>query len=240
MKKLRGLIRLTRRAFPGFAEENVALRDTARILAPLRDAAAALESFDKLVEHVKLGEQQAFRAHLVAARDAAQSDSEAPGRMDEARLRLQALQTRLPDWELTEDGWQAIAPGLTATYARARAARKASTGEELHDWRKRAKYHWYHARLLRPIWPAMMAPHVAAADDLGELLGDRHDLDVLLPQIAEAGLSDAATAQLTTALRDHATRLEHAAHAMGQRLLADKPKALARRWGKWWRLAQEG
>jgi hypothetical protein len=48
VKKLRGLLRLVRPGFKGYAEENRTLRDAARTLSGLRDHAAMIETLDRL------------------------------------------------------------------------------------------------------------------------------------------------------------------------------------------------
>ncbi|NDU99524.1 CHAD domain-containing protein [Pseudoroseicyclus tamaricis] len=244
LKKLRGLVRLVRPAFPDYAAENVAFRDAARVLAPLRDSAAVLESYGRVVALDTLDGRRTLglRRHLEEARDAAREHPEADGRIDECRLRLNAARERAGAWLLTEDGWPALSPGLQLSYERGReamkAARKSRDGDDLHEWRKRAKYHWYHARLLEPVWPEVMAPHIAAASRLSDLLGDRHDLDVMATQIASAGLGEEQEALLREAMEGEARRLDGKALALGARLFAEKPAPLAKRWGKWWRLAQ--
>ncbi|MGZ9812255.1 CHAD domain-containing protein [Pseudoroseicyclus sp. H15] len=244
MKKLRGLLRLVRGSFDGYKAENAAFRDAARLLSPLRDSAAVLESYERIVAVDSLDGRRTLglRRHLEEARDAARTDPEAAGRLDECRLRLEAARTRVPDWSLSRKGWGALAPGLRASFDGGRnsmaAAREDRTPEDLHEWRKLAKHHWYHARLLSPVWPQMMAPHVAAASHLSDLLGERNDLDVLAPQIELAGLTGEQSAHLREVLSQEAKRLEVEAFALGARLYAEAPKALAKRWGKWWRLAQ--
>jgi CHAD domain-containing protein len=153
-----------------------------------------------------------------------------------------SLRDRSETWRLKRDGWEALEPGLAATWTAARAeqkaARKHPTPEALHDWRKRVKDHWYQARLLRPIWPAMMDPHIAAADELGELLGQVNDLAVLRDRLEAAPLEEA----LRSEARDLASLRHEALMAralpLGQRLLAGKAHALTTRWGAWW--AQRG
>ena len=58
-------------------------------------------------------------------------------------------------------------------------ARKTSTPECLHEWRKQVKTHWYHAQLLKPIWPQFMKPYANTLEELSHTLGDHHDLQVL-------------------------------------------------------------
>lgn len=51
--------------------------------------------------------------------------------------------------------------------------------ENLHSLRKRIKYHWYHLRLLKDIWPSAMKPLLRQADSIADRLGEDHDLAVL-------------------------------------------------------------
>ncbi|MCQ9933930.1 CHAD domain-containing protein, partial [Staphylococcus aureus] len=90
----------------------------------------------------------------------------------------------------------------------------------LHEWRKRVKDHWYQARLLRPIWPAIMDPHVAAADTLGEILGQVNDLAVLRDRLEAAPLEEAlrSEARDLAGLRHGALMAQ--AIPLGRRLLA--------------------
>jgi len=48
-----------------------------------------------------------------------------------------------------------------------------------HEWRKQAKYHHYHMRLLRELWRPVMHSLENETDDLSDVLGDDHNLDVL-------------------------------------------------------------
>jgi hypothetical protein len=79
--------------------------------------------------------------------------------------------------------FSAVAGGLCKTYGRGRNALHAAyaepSDESFHEFRKRAKYHWYHLRLLRRIWRDMLGVQREAADELSDLLGDDHDLAVL-------------------------------------------------------------
>ena len=130
----------------------------------------------------------------------------------------------------------ALAPGLERTWSAAQKAMRQSqaepTGLSLHQWRKRAKDHWYHARLLAPVWPEMMAHHVAAADALGERLGEARDLAFLIEALtgAEGGEDFIATA------RQEEDRLLDAASTLGTRFFSEPAGGLSRRWRGWWEI----
>lgn len=248
MKKLRGLLRLVRGAFGDYARINATLRETARVLSEVRDRAAVPEALGGL-----LGSEAAARIDgrrvapllrgLEAERDRAERAHDLGDRLSVVASALEALRLDVPDWTVEATGWDAFEGGLTKTYGQARKAMAVARGDPgiatFHDWRKRAKYHGYHARLLAPVWPEGMAGHAAAASRLSDILGDRHDLDVLEPLIADAEIDGDTALALREVIAGERARLDAAAHLTGGRLLADKPKPLARRWGRWYDLRDQ-
>lgn len=239
VKKLRGLLRLVRPVFPDAGAENAILRDAGRGLSALRDAAVQLATVTELSE----GMPEDRRARLLAPFEAAAQahDSEAAPRLLPAfAATMASLRDRCDTWALEAEGWDALEPGLESTWAAARqglkAARRSPSEDDLHDWRKRVKDHWYQARLLRPLWPALMDPHIAAADQLGETLGLVNDLAVLRERLEAAPLDEGlrSEARDLAALRHAALMAE--ALPLGRRLLAGLPEALSARWGAWWKL----
>lgn len=235
MKKLRGLIRLVRPVFPDYQMENAHFRDTARSISGLRDAQVLGETLDTLLErHDDALDTQAFaefRARIAAsARDGSGDIDLAP-----VREALERARDRATGWTLHDTGWDAVAGGLTRTYRRARKGRKAREDADLHDWRKRLKYHWYHVRLLRDIWPDEMEAREAAANDAGELMGQYQDLVVLEAEVERGPLSDEAARILRGLIEQRKAERLDATREIAARLLADKPKALVARWGELWK-----
>jgi hypothetical protein len=162
---------------------------------------------------------------------------------DHAR-RIAAIRKRARHWRLDRSGpaadsFAAIAPGLERGWSAAQKAMHRSLrrpdAEALHLWRKRVKDHWYHARLLAPIWPAMMAPHIALAGALGETLGDARDSALLAAALARPDLAALSGAAAIRARADaDAARLADLARHDGMRLLAEPASGLSRRWQGWW------
>ena len=244
-KKLRALIRMVRPSFAAYPRENAAFRDIAALLGPLRDAGVMHHTFDALVaEHAPALNAAALapiRAALTAHRPARHDEAEVDALFQEARGELRAARARIALWTLEEDGWKALGPGIARTYAQARktAAKAAKKGgaERHHEWRKRIKDHWYHTRLLRPVWPERMKERASEARALAELLGGHHDCHVLEEALAAnpAAFGDAATVETIVALaRDRRAQLEESAHRLGARLLAADTDNLLDRWEVWW------
>jgi CHAD domain-containing protein len=231
MKKLRGLIRLVRPAFPDYQVENAHFRDVARSLAGLRDAEVTAATLDGLIDtHEGALDPSAFtalRAEVTADRLSAPDLGPAVEALRIGRQRIEL-------WTLHETGWDAVAGGLRKTYRRARRQQDAEGDEEFHAWRKPIKYHWYHVRLLREIQPAEMDAREEAGDAMGNHLGLLQDLAVLDGRVKRSDLPKEARRVLRGLIELRKSELADEVRVLAPRLLADKPKALVARWGELW------
>jgi CHAD domain-containing protein len=242
IKKLRGLLRLVRPGFKGYARENATLRDAARTLSGLRDHTAMIQTLDRLSarypNRIDRRRMVPLRRALEARRDEAAADADLAARIEAFREVLRATRERAEGWRLKADGWEALGPGLALTYGRGReamaVAHRTGRGEDFHEFRKRVKYHGYHARLLAPMWPPLMEPCAALLDDLGEVLGEQHDLVAFAPAVAVSDLGADARAALEELTVEARRALEARALVTGARVFAEKAKAMARRMGAWW------
>lgn len=253
LKKSRALLRLAR---PGMEKrayrlENRALRDTGRTVSAMRDADAMEEAVAKLAERfagqLPAGAFDDLRARL-DERASAQR-----GAVDSATLEgvvgaLRGAALRSESWPLEECDWKAVGVGIARAYADGRrafaCAEHAPSALNLHEWRKRVKDLWYHSRLLQPAWPGPLDAQADEAHTLSELLGDNHDLAVLVELVEDVGVEVAGDARLDPAtlvelvearrgeLRDEGFRL-------GRRLYAEPPKAFRRRVGRYLRAASQ-
>jgi CHAD domain-containing protein len=250
-KKVRGLIRLVRGAFDGYDCENSFFRDAARPLSPVRDAQSMISCLEGLAAHYRDqtdgGQFEVVRRHLAERRQRLASDRFCvERRLDEFRTRMREARHRVLAWELQEKGYSAIGRGLRKTYGRGRAALRQAyrnpSAETYHEWRKRVKYHWYHTRLLRDVWPDMLAVHMDAADALSDMLGDQHDLSVLRATlVSEPSAWGAETdVRAVVSLVDRRWQeLQAAARPLGERLFAETPKRLSKRFQRYWNIWRE-
>jgi CHAD domain-containing protein len=242
-KKVRGVLRLAR---PGLGAEygraNAEVRDAARELSPLRDAHATLATFDELIASTQ-GERAAGGA-LDDVREALVRRADEAERADASRaLALAAeglarVRDRVGRWS-PDDDLAILLSGLSRNYGQGRRAYRASladpSGEAFHEWRKRAKYGWYHVRLLQPVAPSALGPLAKRLKDLSDGLGDEHDLAVLRGMILASPADFGDGAEEAIALID-AVRgdLQDRCHRLGARLYAERPRAFGERVGGYW------
>jgi CHAD domain-containing protein len=249
-KRLRALLRLARAGIGDdvYRRENAAIRDAARDLAGLRDAEALLETYERL--HARFADEVDWRRlvgvrrALVARRKEVAGDGTLPHRIDAFGEQLRAVRDRLPSWPLADLEFDALAPGLERSYRRGRAAMRAiddaPSDERFHEWRKRAKEHRYHLELLRDLWPAQVKARRAEVRTLGDLLGDEHDLSVLRATLnAERERFGAGAGPLLELAARQQAELRARMWPLGVRLFAERPKALVRRYRRYWQAWQD-
>ncbi|MBX5037074.1 CHAD domain-containing protein [Rhizobium lentis] len=192
LKRLRSLYRLVAREVPDFQDhENARLRDTARSLSAIRDAAALIGTAQYLQKTARGKEESEALGRIVTILEGrrdrmAEAESELEHRLTETTGILKEATAAL-DAVCFDGGHRKNARMLARSWRRtarkAKAALAACHGEGsadvFHDLRKRTyDYRLYHA-LLRDLWPGAMKAKRDAAKDLVEDLGRIHDLAVL-------------------------------------------------------------
>jgi CHAD domain-containing protein len=207
-----------------------------------------------------------LRVRLQRERDGAAELALADGERSggDGLAELLALRIRVATWQLaSDDGVDAVEPALARIYGKGRkrmrrAARASGTraqGRKLHEWRKRVKDLRYVAEMLeradaderdrdgrkkrkRARAQAAFIGNVARrADDLGELLGEEHDLAMLAERVraeANAGRATGAPGRgsrkaLLRAIAHRRKRLRKRALRDGKRLYERNPKRFVRR-----------
>lgn len=247
LKKTRALLRLVRPALgkEAYRRENDALRAAAAQLSATRDADVLVATVDALAERavgrLPAADFAALR-ELLAAEAASEHRAEA-GEDPAAAVaqELRVAHARVDDWPLDGAGWETVVAGIARAYARGSEERSAAehdpTVEHLHDWRKRVKDLWYHHRLLKPVWPAIVEAYGEEAHVLSEQLGDDHDLAVLRARLERGiDLPAGAAADLDPLLAlvgERRAELQGQARLVAARLYAESPKAFERRLRTW-------
>jgi len=195
-----------------YERESTALREIAAGLAEARDSEVLLATLAALVERHprRLARRRGVRR--LRRRLAAERDSmEAHMLADEARLaalrgELRAFRARALAWPLQEHGGsRLVEPGLERIYRQGRRRyRQVLRGKgdrtiAMHQWRKRVKDLRYAAEMLqrRDPWKAArnggrgtsegearrLRRLARRADELGEMLGEDHDLALLAERV---------------------------------------------------------
>ncbi|MDJ0824823.1 MAG: CHAD domain-containing protein [Rhodobacter sp.] len=241
IKRLRGLLRLVRGAFPDFRAENRALRDAARLLSGLRDHTVRIDIAARLGTQLGADRIEPLLVQLAHRRDRAWRAPDTHDRLARFAEAMASARARVPAWRLDRPGFEALAPGLRATYSTARTAmataKSAGTAVALHDWRKQVKYVWFHSHLAHHAAPDLIKPWERRADVLGDQLGDHHDLWILHATLPVAPLEADTKTALTRLIEHRLDELEQRAFADAGYLFAESPAAFVARLGRWWRLA---
>ena len=112
------------------------------------------------------------------------------------------------------------------------------SAEAVHDWRKRVKDLWYHLRLLREIWPAALKGAADEAHRLSDLLGDHHDLSVLIDEIRAEAPDDPDLGTLAALAERRQGELLDEALPSGERLYAEKPRQFSGRLAFYWAVSR--
>ena len=246
LKKARALLRLVRSELgdTAYRRENEALRDAAARLSETRDADVLVATVDKLAERgagqLPATDFAALRGALTAEAEVARAGAAAADPLAVAQ-ELRAAHERVGAWPLDGADWETVVAGISRAYARGvreRARAEAEpTVERLHEWRKRVKDLWYHHRLLKAVWPPVVAAYGEAAHLLSELLGDDHDLAVLRARLERGdGLPATVAADLAPLLAlvdERRGELQVEARRLAARLYAERPRAFERRVERW-------
>lgn len=243
LKSLRALLRLVRSGDEAFFQaENARYRDVAARLAAPREAAALVETVDRLAaafpEDAAGDALDAVRHQLLARREDV-LDGSLDASVDTAavvcRAGLKEIENlNLPDQP--ESAAAVLADGVGRTMRRARKslrnAEARGEAEDFHDLRKALKAHSKHLSLLKKLWPTPVKARREAVDALAEKLGDLHDIFVLrtLLRDKQRPLGRPGETRLLARLSKRSERqLRKACLADASELLRDSSKRSARK-----------
>jgi CHAD domain-containing protein len=244
LKKLRSLLRLVRVELgeQRYRAENDRYRDAARQLTPAREAEANLETLAALRERYPTQTPAATTLQQALEREhellAAEGDA-LDERIAHATEAIAGGAAGIDGWPLDGDDFDLVKAGIERAYRRGRrglgAVRDDPSAEAVHDWRKRVKDLWYQLRLLQDAWPAVLKASAGEAHELADLLGDHHDLSVLVERARDQAPGDPDTAALAALAEQRQAELLAIALQLGDRLYAEKPSRFTRRIERYWR-----
>jgi CHAD domain-containing protein len=248
LKKIRAVLRLVQADIPGdiFHQEHVCYRDAGRRLSGVRDAAAMVETIDKLTD--RFADQLATDAFTELRQPLRRSSTARRPEKQKARVEvaktLRAARARVAHWPLHHNGFSAVHQGLKRVYKQGRKSFATACDhpsvETFHEWRKHVKCLWYHIRLLKPIWAPMMDRFADELKTLGEYLSDDHDLALLRHRVLEQtehanGRMDREA--LVALIDQRLGELQVEARRLGTRVYVEQPRAFTARlkvdWQAW-------
>ena len=240
-KNIRGLIRVAETAMPAqFAIEDAALAKAARLLGSFRDTDVMLE-IHKVLRAEGLGRSPSltrWESRLGQQLNDRQPEGDA-AQLESCGIVLESVWSRIGRWRIRGKANEAVHQGLGKTYQRARKrmlrAQRERTPKAYHSWRKQVKYHHNHLQLFRFVWPEVMKARARTAQQLGECLGDAHDLAVY----QEAVCALTASTELHSELERRQQLLYNEASLLGERLFRPAPGAFSRQIAYLWRLSRK-
>ena len=249
LKRLRSLLLLAHPGMPepAFATLTDRLASIARGLAAARDAAALIDAIDKLERETGagpgLGPLQSLRAWLHKRRHAAEQNLEKSAASDAMRGLLE-VRPAFAGLAVYPDDFRSLAKGLRRCYRSTREASQHAFADErdedLHEWRKGVQHHWRQMQLLAPCWPSELSARAEAARSLSQVLGDDHDISLLIRLVSTPtmmfGTPDETAAFLKRCRRRHKA-LRKAARTQRERLFAERARPFAERIETYWQIA---
>lgn len=195
-------------------DDRTALGDAGRLLAGARDAEVLLALLDDIGPEIGAS-VEAFGAARVALVDEVATSRRALD-VAGAEALLAEVGSRAAGWAPSRGVEHGLRRGYRACRAAMHDAAEEPSGERLHEWRKTVKRHWHHCELLG------LDDRARQVHDLSDLLGDDHDLHVLGARFPDLPGLPAAVAARQSALREQAL-------ALGEVLLAEKPRKASER-----------
>ena len=193
-KKVRACLRLVRDSIDFYDEENKFFRDLGRTISDVRDSVSNLETLELIKEQYDDNLYQNSFAEL--EKDLKNYRDELAEETFEAQKSLTKIEEKLveklkeiPGWKIEIADFDDIGSGIQRTYKRGRKGKKRTheTGasEDIHEWRKRAKYLRYQVDVINRVWPQALEAYEDELHDITDFLGLHHDLEVLKKLIEE-------------------------------------------------------
>jgi CHAD domain-containing protein len=244
LKKVRALIRLLRPATGEafYKRENAAMRKAAQRMSPIRDSHVRVQTIKKLTRRRAPAALVHIRDAMAARLRQVLEQSEKDDWTKQVASEIEGALCRLDDWPLKHLTTKSMRSGLKTACKKARRAlaivRRNATDPNLHDLRKRVKDLWYDLRLLGGNRPPPIQALTKRLRELGQKLGDDHDLAMLLAARVDNPLPEPADwEKLEKAVASRRPRLQRAALRQASKALIRKPGAFADfvvgRWKTW-------
>lgn len=243
-KRIRASIRLLKPLAKTFyRQENSAFRAMAHSLSSTRDIKAGNDAFSNLVMLEK-GMAQHFSSLRILLKSSQKQMSAAAQKRKLTNMKGKTGQheRRLSRFELPEGlDFMLIEKGLYQSYRLGRECMDTAFDQNddvtFHEWRKRVKDLGYQIQILLNLWPPVLKRFRSELEELGDLLGQEHDLIIVRKTILKnAGqkISNGLFHSFFDLLERRVRELKLEAKEIGRRIYAEKPKAFMRRIRTYW------
>lgn len=250
LKRVRALLRLVRPALAEtiYRREANRFSGIGRLLADARDQHVMQLTLTKLESRFpdlpkRIGVQL---AKLLANGTGAKPAPTDTASRRQAQKDLEQARTFFVRAEHRDIEFEHLFAGLERSYRRARRAFREAynnpTDEAFHDWRKSVQQHWRHMQLLSRGWPEVLGGRASEAKEVSRLLGEDHDLSVLLTLATGRGKHVLAVGDLATLeakCRSLQAELRELAKPRGARLFAEPAEELTERISRYWLAARD-
>jgi hypothetical protein len=227
IKKLRALLRLVRRRLDDrqYKKQMTQLREMARTLAPVRDAGVQQQTLRKF--HRSFRRRLAERALARWENFSAERNNEQFEVLTKYRkgwaARCASVLDGVEEWHLKGFASQHLRPGLKKSLKRFakgyQKARRSPTVAALHEWRKRTKNLFFQLKFFNQR-PKSVKRLASRLNELGETLGDDHDL-ALLERTARQ-LDPRLWQGIQQVTRKRRAKLQQSAFKLGRKLRGKK------------------
>jgi len=238
LKRIRAALRLQRAAIgeASYRAANEDVRDAARPLARVRDAAVLVESIKQLTRRIhgrrcKSHADQAHRLLLMVLASRRRHLTSSTLRRYSARLN--EINERLGRARAKAQDLKSAQRGLKDVYQKGKAAcadaRRHPAAETLHEWRKQVKYLSYEIILMRMLFGVGLKKILRGSRKLGVLLGEDHDLVLLEAKLDEFYANGLLRADKTARrvfcqrIKRRRKKLQAASFRLGKRLYRRSP-----------------
>jgi len=237
LKRARGALRLLRDAVgdAAYELENVELRDAARPLSGVRDAAVGLEVVRGLLDREK---KPARRQRLVELRRRLLEEREQARRKLFGGPRLAQIESSLQEAGERAEYWRypahdaPLRAGLARLYRKGRKALKSARSnrstESLHESRKQVKY-LEHALAIAANGSRRLRKLSKRARKVADRLGDDHDLAALQTRLASMPARSKVEDKLVARIEARRAKLQKKAFKLARRIYRRKAAAFVDR-----------
>lgn len=249
IKRMRALVRLFRFILgeDTFKSLNAQLRDIAALLSEARDTQVMLDTVTRLQEESPAKAAGAFesvKAALIERMSMSKEAGAKTGDTAEVTARLQKFGKGIARLKIADATIDGVVRGLEVSYRNGRkafgTAFRSESDENFHEWRKLVQQQWRQMNLVSAAWPDYYGARVSVARELAQMLGDDHDLAMLVEFVGSnepPAVQPTEAGKLIALITERQAALRVSSRFLGTRLYAEGASGLARRTVTYWHAA---